>query len=78
MKGKYVSALVGIGTAAMLAAPGVASASTGGQAKPEVATTVCRHVHVPWFDRGKKMWVREGYVPKTRCVLVTIHWSRHR
>jgi hypothetical protein len=77
MKGKYISALVGIGAAAMFALPGVASASTAGQAKPGIGPGECASMHVPWYDRGKKIWVRQGHGPHARCVLVTVHGQGH-
>jgi hypothetical protein len=77
MKGKYISALVGIGAAAMLALPGVASAATSNQAKPAVMPVSCAHRLVPPFDQGKKIWVLEGRGLSARCVLVTIHRHRH-
>ena len=77
MKGKYVSALVGIGAAAMFALPGVASASTSSQAKPEMMPVSCAHRQVPSFDQGRKVWVLEGHGPSARCVLVPIRGYGH-
>ena len=79
MKGKYISALVGIGAAAVFALPGVASAATSSQAKPAMMPGSCGHRPVPPFDQGKKIWVLEGHGMSARCVLVTIngHGSGH-
>jgi hypothetical protein len=77
MKGKYISALVGIGAAAMFALPGVASAATSSQAKPETMPVSCEHRQVPPFDQGKKVWVLEGYGPRAKCVLVLVRGYGH-
>jgi hypothetical protein len=69
MKGKFVSAIVGLGAAAMFAVPGAASASTTGHAKPAHpgwGPGTCEWRPVPWRLEGRFHWVREGW----RCVLV--------
>ena len=69
MKGKFVSAIVGLGAAAMFAVPGVASASTTTHAKPAHpgwGPSSCQWRPVPWRLEGRYHWVREGW----RCVLV--------
>ena len=76
MKGKFVSALVGLGTAALLAVPGAASASTS-HAKPAQAGygpggDSCYFRPVPWRLHGRYHWVQEGYGWNARCVLVPI------
>lgn len=77
MKGKYISALMGIGAAAILAVPGVASASTAGQPRHALMPTVCRHLHVPWYDQGRKVWLLVGHGRHARCLLVTIPGHGH-
>jgi hypothetical protein len=70
MKGKFVSAIVGLGAAAMFAVPGAASASTTGHAKPAHPGwgpgNSCAWRPVPWRLEGRFHWVREGW----HCVLV--------
>jgi hypothetical protein len=73
MKGKYISALVGIGAAAMFALPGVASASTAGHARYKPGIGNCYNLHIPSYDRGKKIWVRIGHGRTGSCTLVSIH-----
>jgi hypothetical protein len=70
MKGKFVSAIVGLGAAAMFAVPGAASASTTTHTKPAHPGwgpgNSCAWRPVPWRLEGRFHWVREGW----RCVLV--------
>src|ERR1700681_1431152 len=70
MKGKFVSAIVGLGAAAMFAVPGAASASTTTHAKPGHPGwgpgNSCAWRPVPWRLEGGFHWVREGW----RCFLV--------
>jgi hypothetical protein len=70
MKGKFVSAIVGLGAAAMFAVPGAASASTTTHAKAAHPGwgpgNSCAWRPVPWRLEGRYHWVREGW----RCVLV--------
>jgi hypothetical protein len=70
MKGKFVSAIVGLGAAAMFAVPGAASASTTTHAKATHPGwgpgNSCEWRAVPWRLEGRFHWVREGW----RCVLV--------
>lgn len=72
MKGKFVSALVGIGAAALLAVPGAASASTSHAqpTKSEWFGNSCSWRPVPWNLRGRYHWVQEGWGWNARCVLV--------
>jgi Spy/CpxP family protein refolding chaperone len=74
MKGKFVSALVGIGAAALLAVPGAASASTthAQPTKSEWFGNSCAWRPVPWNLRGRFEWVQEGWGWNARCVLVPI------
>jgi hypothetical protein len=81
MKGKYISALVGIGAVALFAVPGAASASTMGFPKPMPRPVPgirsCASLRVPWYDQGKEIWVLEGYGRDAHCVLVPIHALGH-
>ena len=74
MKGKFVSAIVGLGAAAMFAVPGVASASTTTHAKaahPGWGPGTCEWRTVPWRLEGRYHWVLEGWGRDARCVLVS-------
>jgi hypothetical protein len=75
MKGKFVSAIVGLGAAATFAVPGVASASTTAHAKPVPngwgPGNSCYQRPVPWRLRGRYHWVLEGRGWDARCVLVS-------
>jgi hypothetical protein len=81
MKGKFVSALVGIGTAAMFVIPGAASASTAVHATPGKADWApgnsCWQQPVPWRLEGRYRWVQEGWGWNSRCVLVPIWGGGH-
>jgi hypothetical protein len=55
MKRRYISALVGIGTAAMLAVPGVASASTVGHQTKSVSS------HQRSENWGGHCWGNQGW-----------------
>ena len=73
MKGKFVSAIVGLGAAAMFAVPGAASASTTTHAKPAHpgwGPSSCEWRAVPWRLQGRYHWVSEGFGWDSRCVLV--------
>jgi hypothetical protein len=74
MKGKFVSAIVGLGAAAMFAVPGAASASTTTHAKPAHPGwgpgNSCEWRAVPWRLQGRFHWVQEGWGGDSRCVLV--------
>jgi hypothetical protein len=76
MKGKFVSALVGLGAAALLAVPGAASASTSHAAPAQhgwgPGGNSCSFRPVPWQLRGRDHWVQEGYGWNAQCVLVPI------
>jgi Spy/CpxP family protein refolding chaperone len=58
MKHKCISALVGIGAAAMLAIPGVASASTTSQAHPSWQPT--HHQHHYYWGHHHNWWGQGG------------------
>ena len=74
MKGKFVSAIVGLGAAAMFAVPGAASASTTTHAKAAhpgwAPGSSCEWRAVPWRLQGRYHWVSEGFGWDSRCVLV--------
>ncbi len=72
MKGKFVSALVGLSAAAAIAVPGAASASTAHQTAPARATwgwNNCQWRPVPFWALGRYHWVQEGWGWRSRCVL---------
>jgi len=80
MKGKFVSAIVGLGAAAMFAVPGAASASTTTHANPAHPGwggpgNSCEWRAVPWRLQGRYHWVSEGWGWDARCVLVP--WGGH-
>ena len=73
MKGKFVSAIVGLGTAAVFAVPGVASASTATPATHTHAQfgSACWDRPVPPWLRGRDHWIQIGRGWDARCVLVS-------
>jgi hypothetical protein len=73
MKGKFVSAIVGLGTAAVFAVPGVASASTATPATHTHAQFggACWDRPVPPWLRGRDHWIQIGHGWDARCVLVS-------
>jgi hypothetical protein len=74
MKGKFVSAIVGLGTAAVLAVPGVASASTATPAThthAQFGWNSCWDRPVPPWLRGRDHWIQIGNGWDARCVLVS-------